>query len=178
MTEPDPVIAQLDIRRFIRDIPLEKITVQRLEKILETTIRLQIGNKQCRLRLNPHHMGYTYINISGVKYPAHRVIKTVATGYNVPGMLVDHLCRNRSCVRLKHLEFVTESENVKRGNAADHFRKLAHKTYCKYGHSLHNALVSLRSSGTVKRKCRTCHMLNERMRRKELRDAKVRRTYN
>jgi len=32
-----------------------------------------------------------------------------------PGMQVDHLCRNRRCVRPDHLEVVTQAENILRG---------------------------------------------------------------
>lgn len=154
------------LARFIRDVPIDKITVARLENLLSSAIRVN----ECRLRLNPHHTGYTYLNISGVKYPAHRIVMVVATGNNSPALLVDHLCRNRSCVRLSHLEFVTESENVRRGEAWHHFLKKKEQTHCLNGHSLEDALASVRPSGTVKRECRTCHMLRERKRRQRVRE--------
>jgi len=38
-----------------------------------------------------------------------------------PGLVLDHLCRNRLCVRcLGALEVVTRGENVRRGNAPAH----------------------------------------------------------
>ena len=34
------------------------------------------------------------------------------------GIVVDHLCRNRECINIKHLEAVTIAENTRRGKAA------------------------------------------------------------
>lgn len=34
-----------------------------------------------------------------------------------PGLEFDHLCRNKLCVRPDHLEAVTHTENVRRGNS-------------------------------------------------------------
>ena len=44
------------------------------------------------------------------------------------GMVWDHLCRVRHCVRPEHLELVTPNENVRRGS------QRALKTHCAQGH--------------------------------------------
>ena len=52
-------------------------------------------------------------------YTAHR-IGLILLGMEVPdGMVVDHLCRNPTCVRPDHLEVVEQGENVRRGAAAN-----------------------------------------------------------
>jgi hypothetical protein len=52
----------------------------------------------------------------GTKSTAHRVVYGEAHGPLPGGMEPDHLCRVRSCVRLDHLEAVTRSENIRRGD--------------------------------------------------------------
>ena len=37
-----------------------------------------------------------------------------------PGMVIDHLCRNRRCFKIHHLEQVTQRENLHRGKEYRH----------------------------------------------------------
>jgi len=62
-----------------------------------------------------NNRGYGMVQTDGRTEPAHRVIYQLLGGIIPPGMHVDHLCRNRSCVRPSHLEPVTVSENQSRG---------------------------------------------------------------
>lgn len=75
--------------------------------------------------------GYIQIASGGVKGRAHRVAWILANGSVPDGMTLDHLCRNRQCCELSHLEPVTNRENVKRGNlptvAKEHLTKLNKK---------------------------------------------------
>ncbi len=47
---------------------------------------------------------------------AHRYAWIEANGEPAAGHELDHLCRNRPCIRPSHLEPVTHRENVHRGN--------------------------------------------------------------
>lgn len=47
---------------------------------------------------------------------AHRVSYSLEKGHLERGMVIDHLCRVRSCVNPKHLELVTYGDNVRRGD--------------------------------------------------------------
>lgn len=65
-------------------------------------------------------------------------------------MHVDHLCRNRRCINVDHLELVTERENILRGTAPSAMN--ARKTHCVRGHDL--AAAKIRANGG--RRCVTC----------------------
>ncbi len=63
--------------------------------------------------------GYGRFYLNGNKH-AHRISYELLIGPIPNGLVIDHLCRNPSCVNPAHLEPVTHVENVKRG---DHVAK-------------------------------------------------------
>ena len=62
--------------------------------------------------------GYGEIKVDGVKLKVHRISYALHVGELVPDMVIDHLCRNRACWCPAHLEQITNTENVRRGDAA------------------------------------------------------------
>ena len=46
---------------------------------------------------------------------AHRMMYERHKGPIPKGLVIDHLCRNTSCVNPDHLEAVTQKENIRRG---------------------------------------------------------------
>lgn len=108
--------------------------------------------------------GYGKANLGGRKGGvqfAHRISYTALMGEIPDGLVLDHLCRNTSCVRPTHLEVVPQMENVRRGQAGAHH---ARKTHCPQGHpySGSNLYVRTLPSGTTNRICRACKSAKER----------------
>lgn len=62
--------------------------------------------------------GYGYVRDGGRDRPAHRVAFEREVGPIPVGWEIDHLCRNRGCVNVQHLEAVTHAENRRRGGLA------------------------------------------------------------
>ena len=95
--------------------------------------------------------GYGKCRRDGVKR-AHRVAYEELVGPIPNGLSLDHLCRNRACVRPDHLEPVTNRENLMRGAT---FAALnAAKTHCPQGHEYTDENTCRKSNGS--RICRTC----------------------
>ena len=96
----------------------------------------------------------------------HRVSYERAIGPIPDGLVIDHLCRNRSCLNPAHLEPVTPLENQRRGRRNQH----SGITHCKWGHELTAENVYLCVAG--KRQCVICtfkRTRESRARRKALR---------
>lgn len=94
---------------------------------------------------------------------AHRVSYESSIGKIQKGLTLDHLCRERLCVKPTHLEPVPLGVNIKRGisPAAIHSRQ----THCKRGHHLlgENLLVYQDTQGRLSRICRTCKNRKQRL---------------
>lgn len=100
---------------------------------------------------------------------AHRVSWELASTERIgPNLVIDHLCRNPSCVRPDHLEVVTVAENTRRGDAPrlGAARQLA-KTHCPQGHPYaeENTYVYASEGGGSRRVCRTCAITRTQQRR-------------
>jgi hypothetical protein len=112
--------------------------------------------------------GYAYFKLNGKTVRAHCLAYQDFNGSVPEGLDLDHLCRNRSCVNPDHLEPVTHTENIRRGDTVA--ARNAAKTHCSNGHELSPDNVyraPLRPNQRVCRKCLAVH-LKERRRRRRL----------
>lgn len=97
-----------------------------------------------------NHNGYGQFQFEGKCRRAHRWIYEHEVGKIPDGMVIDHLCRNRKCVRIEHLEVVTNAENIRRGRSGVDNNHQSKKTHCPRGHEYS------RTNGSGKRVCRPC----------------------
>lgn len=101
------------------------------------------------------------VKIGGKEYRPHRLSYELYFG-TVPDV-IDHNCHtlseckenskcvHRRCIEPTHLDSVTVSENIARGNTGIHKKS---QTHCKHGHEFTLENTITRKNGT--RKCREC----------------------
>jgi hypothetical protein len=95
--------------------------------------------------------GYGNTRLRGRNEYAHRISYRIANGPLEEGLVIDHLCRNRACVRPEHLEAVLQLENVRRGAAPYG----AVRTTCRQGHDVTDP-ANVYKSPRGDRRCRLC----------------------
>lgn len=108
-------------------------------------------NGYCAMRNRP----------KGRSFLVHRLTYEELIGPIPPGLHIDHLCRERSCVNPFHCEPTSCSENIKRGLLG-----VPHKT-CRNGHPLDTENTYVRQS-TGDRRCRICQSAAEARRPKRV----------
>ena len=109
--------------------------------------------------------GYGAVTIKRKVYRAHRVIYELLVGPIPEGLDLDHLCRNRACIRPSHLEPVSRGENIRRGSS--HIAQQSAQTHCVHGHEFTEANTSWWKGH---RSCRVCGNLRAAKRRKAMKD--------
>lgn len=122
--------------------------------------------------INP--LGYGTFNADGSNQFAHRWAYYLCKGEIPKGLVIDHLCNHRWCVRPSHLVATSISQNAMRSPLSRPGNN-ARKTHCKRDHPLSgpNVRVSL-INGRPARQCRTCCRLraNEKYARFKARKSK------
>ncbi len=87
----------------------------------------KIDGSDCWLWTGYKRGGYGRLKLEGVLKEAHRVSYEYYVGKIPEGLVIDHLCRNRSCINPAHLEPVSIAENIQRGDAGKGMRSDLHK---------------------------------------------------
>src|ERR1039458_3434543 len=87
-----------------------------------------------------------------VCFRAHRLSLLIHQRPLEMGSQIDHLCRNKRCVRPDHLEVVTSKENNARSNSPSALN--AKKTHCLRGHEFNATNSRIDKRGY--RRCKLC----------------------
>lgn len=96
--------------------------------------------------------GYGRLRVGNRTVYAHRFFYEATVGRIEHGLCIDHLCRNRSCVNLAHLEAVTPAVNIRRERVLR-----PRKEACIRGHLFTQKNTYITAQGC--RSCRECHRL-------------------
>lgn len=114
--------------------------------------------------------GYAQFHFDQQTGYAHRFAYVTLVGPIPDGLDIDHLCRNRGCVNPAHLEPVTRSVNLRRGDGPRCARERAARiTHCPQGHSYTGDNLYVNTSRpSPRRRCQACHAAEEQRRRARL----------
>lgn len=105
--------------------------------------------------------GYGRFGLKGKTVLAHRFSYEMCKGRIPDGLVLDHLCRNPSCVNPDHLEAVTQRVNSIRGIGWANIN--IKKTHCKRGHEFTKENTVYKKDGT--RRCKFCGNMYNKVKR-------------
>lgn len=105
--------------------------------------------------------GYCLLSWGGKIQLAHRAFYKHHVGPIPDGLVIDHLCRVRSCCNPDHLEAVTQLENNNRGLRG---RLYEYPTHCRHGHEYTPENTYWYRGHRQCRECRKYHHKNQRKR--------------
>lgn len=99
--------------------------------------------------------GYAHFNAGDLRQVmTHRWSWEFFRGPIPDGLVLDHLCRNRSCVNPDHMDVVTSQVNILRGEGVAALN--AKKTSCPFGHPY---IGRMSRTGRPYRACLRCQAL-------------------
>ena len=104
--------------------------------------------------------GYASARWNGPERKLHRALYLELVGPVPDGLVLDHLCRNRACVNVDHLEPVTQRTNIRRG--AGLAAAEAQRTHCPSGHPYDETNTYSPPSRPNARYCKTCRRAHQR----------------
>lgn len=112
---------------------------------------------RCWVWKKPQLNGYAKFCFDGQVHQAARVAWAIHRGPVPPGLSIDHLCRNPSCVNPGHLEMVTLGENLRRVPSSPS-TIIRESGRCKRGHDMALPDAWRYNASNGKRCCRLCQL--------------------
>ncbi len=115
-------------------------------------------------------IGYGDFGLNGKTVRAHRLMYHKYVAPIPENMVVDHMCRNASCVNPDHLRVITHVENTMIGNSPQALN--ARKTHCKRGHEFTKENTDIRGAPGINRgrHCLACQKAYQKIRSKNVSD--------
>ena len=126
---------------------MERLTPEQLRRFL-AKIDFDDGDDCWEWKASRNACGYGILGHNGKTWLAHKLMWHYIEGPVCSGKELDHLCRNRGCVRLSHLREVTHKENMKVGAKAL-------KTHSPAGHPYSGENLWIDKHNGVRR-CKVC----------------------
>ena len=128
------------------------MTISEIERVVK---RIDITDTCWEWRGAKTKKGYseTFNRYKGVVY-LHRLIYELIYGSIPQNMVVDHVCENVGCCNPKHLNLLSNGDNIARKY------KLHPASHCKNGHEYGpNTITRTRKqTGRIFRECQTCRL--------------------
>lgn len=141
------------------------LTEKELARFLSKTIK--VGD--CHLWQGPLDKdGYGTFYLRRNNRRAHRVAWFNQHGEVGDGLVINHTCRNRSCVNPQHLQRVTAAENALKDSSSRAYVN-SQKTHCPRGHAYDGYYLS-KITGRTQRTCSACDREKARRLKKKWRD--------
>jgi hypothetical protein len=97
---------------------------------------------------------------------AHRLAWELERGPIPEGLEIDHICRTRSCVNVRHMATVSHRENNRRSPFVVS-TIAAHRTHCPAGHPYDAANTYRPPGAPTSRMCRACMAIREAARERD-----------
>lgn len=140
---------------------MSKASIEDIAYFLNKGVRTEQG---CLEWAGKTSNGYGHTVYMGFKGTTARIVYQLVFGRIDNKLVVDHLCRNRKCFNVSHLQLVSQKENIARGIGVSSINRS--KTHCHKGHPFDksNTYVYLQKNGITRRQCRKCGIeANRRM---------------
>lgn len=146
-----------------------------LDRLLSRSIQVDRGHSTpCRIWTGAKQsQGYGVIRVGGREgrlLLVHRLAYELLVEPIPADKQMDHLCRQRDCLEIAHLEAVTPQVNTLRGIASQvTSQRHASVTHCPRGHAYagENLLLRIERDGKHHRQCRACIREREARRRSQ-----------
>lgn len=142
------------------------------ESMADRLIRQSVDEGDCRVWTGVlTYNGYGKVRMKHRTSRAHRASYEAFVGPIPEGLEIDHLCRNRACIKPSHLEPVTRPENHRRrwlvNPTFPPHPQLASESHCANGHEWtpENTRIQVRPGKRDRKTCRTCAREETRRRR-------------